>query len=189
MDYSDKSDFWDFIGRAVINLERWGTGRRTLPHDEMIRTMGQMADDLLTFCTLLPPDKTATACEKTARFLAIIRNKLVLDTQLTDKTKDQLRRGSHFFAHILSGDLPIDFKGCYCCCTRCPWVKLSSDDSSYLRWFYMAVEKVNGFIFRQVVVRGTLNINWNWSSHLVAIITAFQVIVVETNTQSIRKIL
>lgn len=120
MDYSDKSDFWDFIGRAVIDLERWGTGRRTLPPDEMIRKMGKMADDLLTFCTLFPPGEMVTACEKIARFLAVIRDKLMQDTESADKVKEQLRRGSHFLAHILSGDLPIDFKGCYCCCTRCP---------------------------------------------------------------------
>jgi hypothetical protein len=120
MDYSDHTDYLDFVGRGIINLERWGTGRRTIPHDVMIRTIREMVDDLLTFCTLWPSSKKKTACEKIAKFLGIIRDKLAANTQLTDPVKEHLRRASHFLAHILSGDLPVDFTSCYCCCKRCP---------------------------------------------------------------------
>jgi hypothetical protein len=48
MDYSNKTDFWDFIGRAILNLDRWGSGLRVIPHDVMIRTIREMADNLET---------------------------------------------------------------------------------------------------------------------------------------------
>lgn len=122
MDYSNKTDFWDFIGRAILNLDRWGSGLRVIPHDVMIHTIREMADDLLGFCTMWAPSETATVCEKIANVLATIRDNLSKEPQLTSSTKHKLKRASHFLSHVLSGDFR-DFNQCHECCTKCPEAK------------------------------------------------------------------
>lgn len=115
-DYN-KAEFLDFIGDAIVNLQNWNRGIGVRPHI-LLRQMREMSDEMLAYSTSLPPGEDATACEKSARFIVILRVELT-KTGLTDTIKLHMRRASHFCSHILSGDLPVDFLSCPCCCKKC----------------------------------------------------------------------
>ncbi|OOQ82784.1 hypothetical protein PEBR_37584 [Penicillium brasilianum] len=115
---SNKVEFLNFIGDAIVNLECWGSRKGAPRRHELIRKVKELADKMLTYSTSLPPGKVGIACEKVARFLMIIRVK-IMKAVLTERIKFHLRRASHFCAHILSEDLPVDYSSCPCCCKKC----------------------------------------------------------------------
>ncbi|KAJ5368614.1 uncharacterized protein N7496_008374 [Penicillium cataractarum] len=115
-DYN-KAEFLNFIGDSIVSLQNWNSGRGVRPHI-LLGQMREMSDTMLAYSTSLPPGEAATACEKTARYLVAIRVSLT-QTGLTDTIKLNMRRASHLCSHILSGDLPVDFSSCPCCCKKC----------------------------------------------------------------------